>query len=182
MASTNFVSIRALPNPPNGTLTSDDPFSGETNGIPNGLRVPTLGLPGLLLPGNHGCEFGPCAMGFASNPIYRLPSDFAIRIWVTEMLALLQSTQLPQIGSNPRPRRPATWHGFVHGFLPCYYAEVVNRTLGNGSEDSGEIAGAVIGANILLAVAPNPVTIGVAIAADSYVFIGAGITCQQATR
>ena len=40
------------PNPPNGTLTSDDPFSGETNGIPNGLQVPSLGLPGL------GCTYG----------------------------------------------------------------------------------------------------------------------------
>lgn len=46
------------PNSPNGTLTSDDPFSGETNGIPNGLQVPTLGLPGIL--GFPTCNFGGC--------------------------------------------------------------------------------------------------------------------------
>jgi RHS repeat-associated protein len=53
------------PNPPNGTLTSDDPFGGETNGIPNGLQVPTLGFPG-----NPGCEFGGCVgvgNGFAGS-------------------------------------------------------------------------------------------------------------------
>jgi hypothetical protein len=48
------------PNPPNGTLTSDDPFSGETNGIPNGLQVPTLGLPGIL--GFPTCDFGGCGV------------------------------------------------------------------------------------------------------------------------
>jgi hypothetical protein len=33
------------PNPSTG-----DPFSGETFGIPNGIQIPTLGLPGILLP------------------------------------------------------------------------------------------------------------------------------------
>jgi hypothetical protein len=36
------------PNPSNGTSTSDDPFSGETNGIPNGLQIPTRDLAGML--------------------------------------------------------------------------------------------------------------------------------------
>jgi hypothetical protein len=40
--------VGTSPNPPDGTLTSDDPFSGETNGIPNGLGIPSLGLPGIL--------------------------------------------------------------------------------------------------------------------------------------
>lgn len=42
--------VGTSPNPPNGSLNSDDPFGGETNGIPNGLQVPTLGLAGILLP------------------------------------------------------------------------------------------------------------------------------------
>ncbi len=35
-----------------------NPFDGETNGIPNGLQIPTLGLPGLILPGDIGCPYG----------------------------------------------------------------------------------------------------------------------------
>jgi hypothetical protein len=54
--------VGTSPNP-NGTLTSDDPFSGETNGIPNGLRVPTLGIWGLTLPSDPGCFFGTCGFG-----------------------------------------------------------------------------------------------------------------------
>src|SRR5581483_425451 len=33
--------VGSSPNPPTGSLTSDDPFGGETNGIPNGLGIPT---------------------------------------------------------------------------------------------------------------------------------------------
>ena len=45
----NFpANIGPNPNPSNGTLTSDDPFSGETNGIPNGLQIPTRDLAGML--------------------------------------------------------------------------------------------------------------------------------------
>jgi RHS repeat-associated protein len=51
------------PNPYNGTPASDDPFSGETNGIPNGLRIPTLGSSGLLMPSALGCGFGACGNG-----------------------------------------------------------------------------------------------------------------------
>lgn len=53
--------VGSSPNP-NGSA-SNDPFSGETNGIPNGLRVPTLGLPGLLMPSSPGCDFGACGGG-----------------------------------------------------------------------------------------------------------------------
>ena len=62
-------SVGTSPNPPDGTLTSDDPFGGETNGIPNGLQVPTLGLAGILLPADPGCEFGGCqvALGWGSG-------------------------------------------------------------------------------------------------------------------
>ena len=35
-----------------------NPFDGETNGIPNGMQIPTLGLPGLILPGDPGCPYG----------------------------------------------------------------------------------------------------------------------------
>jgi len=49
---------------PNGTLTSDDPFSGETNGIPNGLRIPMLGLAGILgVPNSPGLIFDVTAGG-----------------------------------------------------------------------------------------------------------------------
>ncbi len=51
------------PGASNGTLNSDDPFSGETNGIPNGLQVPTLGVWGLVLPSDPGCFFGTCGGG-----------------------------------------------------------------------------------------------------------------------
>jgi hypothetical protein len=47
------------PNPPDGTLTSDDPFGGETNGIPNGIGIP-YSLAGLVMPGDTGCDFGGC--------------------------------------------------------------------------------------------------------------------------
>ena len=40
-----------------------NPFDGETNGILNGLQVPTLNLPGLILPGDSGCDFGTCGTG-----------------------------------------------------------------------------------------------------------------------
>ena len=42
---------------PNGTLASDDPFGGETNGIPNGLQIPSLG------PGTLGCSYGSGSCG-----------------------------------------------------------------------------------------------------------------------
>jgi len=48
-----------------GTLTSDDPFGGETNGIPNGLQIPTLGLAGILLPTD--CPFGDCTIIYGFN-------------------------------------------------------------------------------------------------------------------
>lgn len=51
------------PNPPNSTSAADDPFSGETNGIPNGLQVPMLGIWGLTLPSDPGCFFGTCGGG-----------------------------------------------------------------------------------------------------------------------
>ncbi len=35
----------------------------ETNGIPNGLQIPTLGLPGLIMPGNGGCTYGSGSCG-----------------------------------------------------------------------------------------------------------------------
>ncbi len=57
--------VGTSPNSPNGTLASDDPFSGETNGIPNGLKIPTLGLAGILLPTASGCDFGGC--GFTAG-------------------------------------------------------------------------------------------------------------------
>jgi hypothetical protein len=57
--------VGTSPNPPDGTLTSDDPFGGETNGIPNGLGIP-YSLAGLVMPGGTGCDFGSCgtAPGF----------------------------------------------------------------------------------------------------------------------
>ena len=52
------------PNPSEGTLTSDDPFSGETNGIPNGLQIPIRDLAGML-----GIEMPPdFGFGLRSNP------------------------------------------------------------------------------------------------------------------
>ena len=40
-----------------------NPFDGETNGIPNGMQIPTLGLPGLILPGDPGCPYGAGSCG-----------------------------------------------------------------------------------------------------------------------
>ena len=50
--------VGTSPNPPDGTLASDDPFGGETNGIPNGLQIPGLGSPGLA-----GCTYGSGSCG-----------------------------------------------------------------------------------------------------------------------
>jgi RHS repeat-associated protein len=79
------------PNPSNGTLTSDDPFGGETNGIPNGLRIPTLGLPGLLMPGGPGCDFGPCqgADNFDGGSVAQgLGILCAAQPWTCELFAI----------------------------------------------------------------------------------------------
>jgi RHS repeat-associated protein len=43
--------------PPN-VGTSPNPFNGETFGIPNGIQIPMLGLPGILLPNDPSCDFG----------------------------------------------------------------------------------------------------------------------------
>src|SRR5260370_939722 len=61
------------PNPPNGTLTSDDPFSGETNGS----GIPTLGLPGTLL----GCTYGSGGCGGMINS-WTAEGGFSIQITV----------------------------------------------------------------------------------------------------
>jgi len=62
----NFpANIGLNPNPSNGTSTSDDPFSGETNGIPNGLQIPTRDLAGML-----GIEM-PDPWIFSVNPNYQ---------------------------------------------------------------------------------------------------------------
>lgn len=60
------ANVGTNPNPPNGTLASDDPFSGETNPFgfsneifanPDDSQIPTLGLPDVLPPFDPGCGF-----------------------------------------------------------------------------------------------------------------------------
>jgi RHS repeat-associated protein len=47
--------------PSTGDPNSSDPFSGETFGIPDGLGIPTSGLPGIFPTSDPGCEFGTCS-------------------------------------------------------------------------------------------------------------------------
>jgi len=109
--------VGTSPNPPNGTLTSDDPFGGETNGIPNGLGIP-YSLPGLLMPGNPGCEFGPCAMGLQSNPNALPVSPYTIQVWVIELLGMLQ-TQQADLVAQAHPMIGRGIKGIHSGPLAC---------------------------------------------------------------
>jgi hypothetical protein len=69
-------------------------------------------------------------MGLASNPIsqtlYTLPSDFAIRIWVTELLGLLQSSQIG------RPSQPKPTPKSVRQIASCMVPQLIDNFIGQG--------------------------------------------------
>ncbi|HXZ81738.1 MAG TPA: RHS repeat-associated core domain-containing protein, partial [Terriglobales bacterium] len=45
---------------PSAASNSKPPLSGETNGIPNGFRIPRQNIWNVLLPGSMQCDFGVC--------------------------------------------------------------------------------------------------------------------------
>jgi len=45
---------------PSAASNSKPPLSGETNGIPNGFRIPRQNIWNVLLPGTMQCDFGVC--------------------------------------------------------------------------------------------------------------------------
>jgi hypothetical protein len=102
LAPVSTPNVGTNPNPSNGTLTSDDPFSGETNGIPNGLP----GYPGCTY-GSGSCGGG--VYGFQEGPIAIPPQTiegfkiivFVVSTWIADQLHIHQPIRFGRKGAKP---------------------------------------------------------------------------------
>jgi hypothetical protein len=147
-------------NPPTGATDPNDPFSGETFGIPNGMNVSLRSLAGILLPPDTGCDFGGC--GFTDGASSGINSTW----WTNFLNAVMfwqnrgpQSPRLRKPGS-PRPNPPVT--------ASCVGAALFNNTFGSDSR-----AEVFLAANILAFVGKQAV--GVSLPGPGWVYTGTAI-------
>ncbi len=90
------------PNPP--TTGGQPPLSGETLGIPNGMRIPVPNPWSVILPTDPTCDFGPCfeiGAGFTKNQRARFKSWLQKLMsypWVGSVLIPVIDFKLASIG------------------------------------------------------------------------------------
>jgi hypothetical protein len=125
--------------------------------------------------GSGYCGGGVYSVLAADNQVpIELPGFPGFKITVIESLLYLP----PNVHDNSTPRpNPPSWGNFVHRFLPCFGAQLINNFVGDDDKTTVTLT-----TNIAAIATGSPIAIGAAALWDAQAELRAGIACATISR